>query len=122
MKYWDEEHIKKLDFRLGESILPIGGLPARRGLLVEFDIPRELIEVEIIPNTEQDADISNPLTGDVVRMYCARIETRTRSLEYGAHWRTSWELVPFASLRITSIPKGYKEDPIDAYNRAMGII
>jgi len=122
MKYWDDEHIKLLDFKLGESILPIGGLPARRGLLVEFDVPRELIEVEIVPNSEQDADVSNPLTGDIVRMYCAEVETRTRSLEYGAQWRTSWSLVPFTSLRITSIPTGHKEDPIDAYNRAMKIV
>lgn len=122
MKYWNEEQVQKLDFKLGESVFPLGGFPARRGLLVEFDVPRELIEVEIIPNTEQDADVSNSLTGDIVRMYCAEVETRTRSLEYGAKWCTSWTLVPFTSLRLTSIPKGYKEDPVNAYNRAMGII
>ena len=122
MKYWNDEHVKILDFRLGEMILPIGGLPARRGMLVEFDIPQELIEVEIIPNTEQDADISNPLTGDVVRMYCVEVETRVRRLEYGAPLRTVREMVPFTSLRLSSVPTGWKEDPKDAYARAMAVI
>ena len=122
MKYWNEEQVKVLDFRVGEMILPIGGKPARRGMLVEFDIPKALIEVEIVPGTEQDADISNPLTGEVVRMHCAEVVTRIRRLEYGAPLRTKYELIPFTSLRLTSIPKGWKEDPIDAYARAMKVI
>ena len=122
MKYWNEEHVKVLDFKQGESQLPIGGLPARRGLMSEHGIPQTLIEVEIIPNTECDADISNALTGDVVRMYCAMVETRKRSMELNAEWQTMQELIPFASLRLSNIPKGWKEDPIDAYNRAMGVI
>jgi len=122
VKYWNEEHVQKLDFKMSEIILPLGGFPARRGLLLEFDIPKKLIEVEIVPNSEQDADVSNQLTGDVVRMHCAAVETRIRGLEYGAPWKTFHELVPFMSLRLTSIPKGYKEDPFDAYDRAMSII
>lgn len=122
MKYWNDEHVKVLDFKMGEMVLPIGGLPARRGMLVELDIPRQLIEVEIVPNSERDADIFNTLTGDVIRMYCAEVETRRRGLEYGAPLHTSRELVPFTSLRLTSIPKGWKEDPKDAYARAMAII
>ena len=122
MKYWNEEQVQKIDFKLSETLLPMGGFPARRGLLHEFGIPKQLIEVEIIPNSEQDADISNPLTGDVVRMYCAAVETRIRSLEHGALWKTYHELIPFTSLRLTNIPKGYKEDPVDAYERAMSIL
>ena len=122
MKYWDDEHIQIKDFCVGEMALPMSGMPARRGMLVEYDIPKELIEVEIIPNSEQDADISNTLTGDVVRMYCVRVETRSRRLEYGAPLRTRTELVPFASLRLSSIPTGWKTDPIDAYARAMSIV
>ena len=122
MKYWDEEHVELLDFRQGEITLPTGRYPARRGLLVEYGVPQKLIEVEIIPNSEQDADISNMLTGDIVRMYCVMIETRVRGMEANAHWRTHQELVPFTSLRLTSIPKGWKEDPKDAYERAMSIL
>lgn len=122
MKYWKKEHISLLDFRMGESILPIGGLPARRGMLIEFDIPKMLIEVEIVPNTEQDADISNQLTGDIVRMYCVEVETRRRGMEYNAIWTKRWELVPFTSLRISRVPSGWKVDPIDAYARAMKVI